>query len=150
MAALASLICGFVFGWGLLISGMTQTSKVLGFLDVLGAWDPTLIVVMASGLIVSAVGFALMRRLQQPYLAPQPYWSSNSHIDSPLIVGAAIFGIGWGMVGLCPGPALLNLATLSAPVIVFVAAMAAGMLLHDLWWSTQTAPWRARGAIADG
>ena len=133
MPALAALLCGFVFGWGLLISGMTQTTKVLGFLDVLGAWDPTLLVVMASALIVTAAGFALMQRRGRPYLAEQAYWSNNAMIDAPLVTGAAIFGVGWGLVGLCPGPALVNLATLSLPVIMFVAAMAAGMILHDLW-----------------
>jgi uncharacterized membrane protein YedE/YeeE len=133
MPMFAALACGFIFGWGLLISGMTQTTKVLGFLDVLGAWDPTLLVVMASALIVAGAGFALMRRRGRPYLAAQAYWSNNATIDTPLVAGAAIFGVGWGLVGLCPGPALVNLATLSLPVIVFVAAMAAGMLLHDLW-----------------
>ena len=133
MPMLAALLCGFIFGWGLLISGMAQTSKVLGFLDVLGSWDPTLAVVMAAALMVSGAGFALMRRRERPYLAAQSYWSSNATIDTSLVAGSAIFGVGWGLVGLCPGPALVNLATLSLPVIVFVAAMAAGMILHDLW-----------------
>ena len=134
MPLLAALLCGFVFGWGLLISGMAQTTKVLGFLDLFGgAWDPSLAVVMAAALIVSGAGFALMRRRERPYLGGQTYWSNNATIDAPLIAGAAIFGVGWGLVGLCPGPALVNLATLSAPVIAFVAAMAAGMILHDLW-----------------
>jgi uncharacterized membrane protein YedE/YeeE len=150
MPALASLACGFVFGWGLLISGMMQPAKVLGFLDVLGPWDPTLLVVMAAALVVSAAGFAILQRRGRPYLAPQSYWSSNTVIDPPLIAGAALFGIGWGLVGLCPGPALVNLATLSAPVIVFVAAMAAGMLMHDLWWTRQVARWSPHSTAADG
>jgi uncharacterized membrane protein YedE/YeeE len=151
MAMLAPLICGFVFGWGLLISGMTDTTKVLGFLDLFGAWDASLAVVMAAALIVSGAGFALMRRRAKPYLAAQTYWSSNTVIDTPLIAGSAIFGIGWGLVGLCPGPALVNLATLSLPVIVFVVAMAAGMALHDFWARRRSLGWTARPpAAADG
>ena len=152
MPALVALLCGFIFGWGLLISGMTDTTKVLGFLDVLGAWDPTLAVVMAAALVVSGAGFALMRQRERPYLAAQTYWSSNATIDTPLVAGSAIFGVGWGLVGLCPGPALVNFATLSLPVIVFVAAMAAGMLLHDFWQArrhvTPTTP--ASATAADG
>jgi uncharacterized membrane protein YedE/YeeE len=134
MPALAALLCGFIFGWGLLISGMAQTTKVLGFLDLFGgAWDPSLAVVMAAALVVSGTGFALMRRRERPYLAGQTYWSANSRIDAPLVAGSAVFGVGWGLVGLCPGPALVNVATLAAPVIVFVAAMAAGMAAFDTW-----------------
>jgi uncharacterized membrane protein YedE/YeeE len=150
MLMLAAFVCGFVFGWGLLISGMTQTTKVLGFLDVLGAWDPTLLVVMASALIVSGIGFALMRRRGRPYLAEQAYWSNNAMIDAPLLMGAAIFGVGWGLVGLCPGPALVNLVTLSAPVIVFGAAMAAGMILHDLWQMRHKLVSAGSAVVSDG
>jgi uncharacterized membrane protein YedE/YeeE len=149
MPTIAALACGFLFGWGLLISGMTQTTKVLGFLDVAGAWDPTLAVVMASALIVSGIGFALMRRRGRPYLAARVDWSSNTSVDTPLLAGAAIFGIGWGLVGLCPGPALVNLATLSLPVIVFVAAMASGMVLHDAWQMRREFA-SARTATSDG
>jgi hypothetical protein len=151
MPILAALISGYIFGWGLLISGLTQTTKVLAFLDVFGAWDPSLLVTMAAALIVSAAGFAVMRWRQRPYLAAQAYWSSNATIDTPLVAGAAIFGVGWGLVGLCPGPALFNLATLSLPVIVFVAAMAAGMILHDIWQMRREMLRRQPGtATADG
>jgi uncharacterized protein len=132
---LASLISGLVFGLGLLISGMMQPAKVLGFLDVFGAWDPTLAVVMAAALAVASVGFALTRRRAAPLYATQSAWPTVTDIDRPLMAGALMFGIGWGMVGLCPGPALENLATLSPRVIVFVIAMAAGMLLHGMWQS---------------
>jgi uncharacterized membrane protein YedE/YeeE len=121
--ALASLACGLVFGWGLLISGMTQPQKVLGFLDVLGPWDPTLLFVMAGALAVTAIGYALARRRPRPVLATHTLWPTRSEIDRPLVV----------VVGLCPGPALENLATLSPRVIVFVLAMAAGMVVQDLW-----------------
>lgn len=130
---LASFICGLVFGAGLLISGMTQTEKVLGFLDFFGAWDATLVFVMAGAVAVASVGFALAKRRGAPLLAAQSLWPTRRDIDAPLVTGAALFGIGWGLVGLCPGPALVNLAGLSLPVIVFVAAMAAGMLSFEAW-----------------
>jgi uncharacterized membrane protein YedE/YeeE len=138
MPALASLLCGFIFGAGLVISHMVQTTKVLGFLDVFGiasgTWDPSLIVVMAAGLLVTGIGFALIRP-HAPVFAPRGLWPSATDIDRPLLTGAALFGIGWGLVGLCPGPAIADLATLSPSVIVFVIAMAAGMAAHDLWQS---------------
>src|ERR1700730_13144115 len=134
MPVLASLICGFTFGWGLTISGMIQPAKVLGFLDVFGipsgAWDPSLAVVMAAGLAVAGIGYALARR-RPPLFAEESLWPTKKGIDRPLIAGALLFGVGWGLVGLCPGPAIANLATLTTPVIVFVVAMAVGMLLHD-------------------
>jgi uncharacterized protein len=133
MLMIASLLCGLIFGAGLLISGMVQPTKVLAFLDVFGAWDPSLAVVMAAALAVSIPGFRLARGNARPILAPQGFWPTRNDIDRPLLAGAALFGIGWGLVGLCPGPALESLATLSPGVFVFVAAMAAGMILNDLW-----------------
>ena len=138
MPALASLLCGFIFGAGLVISRMVQTTKVLGFLDVFGipsgTWDPSLIVVMAAGLVVTGIGFALIRP-RTPIFAPKGFWPTATDIDRPLLAGAALFGIGWGLVGLCPGPAIADLATLSPGVFVFVIAMAIGMAAHDLWQS---------------
>ena|ERR1700712_782796 len=133
MRFIAPLLCGLIFGAGLLISGMVQPTKVLGFLDIFGAWDPSLAVVMAAALAVSVPGFMLAKQRPQPWLAKQYFWPSKSEIDMPLVTGAALFGIGWGLVGLCPGPALESLATLSPSVIVFVIAMAAGMALHEGW-----------------
>jgi uncharacterized membrane protein YedE/YeeE len=130
---LASFLCGLVFGAGLLISGMTQTGKVLGFLDIFGAWDATLAFVMAGAVAVASIGFALARRRGTPILAAQLSWPTRKDIDAPLVIGAILFGIGWGLVGLCPGPALVNLASLSLPVIAFVVAMAAGMLGYEAW-----------------
>ncbi len=131
MPLIAAFICGLVFGIGLVISGMTQTTKVLGFLDILGTWDPTLAIVMASALIVSIPGFWLANRSARPLLAEIRYLPTKTVIDRPLVIGAIMFGVGWGLVGLCPGPALANLATLSPQVILFVIAMAAGILLRD-------------------
>ncbi len=151
MFVFVSLACGFIFGLGLLISGMVNPAKVLGFLDIMGAWDPSLAVVMAAALAVSYVGFAIAKRRDRPLLAPQSLWPTKSDIDSPLVIGSALFGIGWGLVGLCPGPALENLATLSPGVIVFVVAMAAGMVGHDVWQRKRADLNRVRGeATADG
>lgn len=147
MLIVASLACGLLFGTGLLVSGMVRPEKVLGFLDVFGAWDPSLAVVMVAALAVSVPGFMLARRRARPVLAPRSFWPTATALDRPLVVGAALFGIGWGLVGLCPGPALENLATLSMPVIVFVVAMAAGMILHGLRTKLRDA--MVRGALAD-
>jgi uncharacterized protein len=133
MAILAPLFCGLIFGAGLLISGMVQPTKVLGFLDIFGAWDPSMAVVMMAALAVSAPGFVLASRRGPPLFAGQRFPPGKTQIDPPLVAGAALFGVGWGLAGLCPGPALESLATLSPGVIVFVAAMAGGMALHDLW-----------------
>jgi uncharacterized protein len=133
MLIFASFGCGLVFGLGLLISGMTEPDKVLGFLDFFGAWDATLAFVMAGAVIVAGAGFALARRRSAPLFAAKFSWPSRSDIDAPLVAGSVLFGIGWGLSGICPGPALVNLAGLTAPMIVFVAAMVLGMLGYELW-----------------
>ena len=130
----ASLICGLIFGVGLVISGMSQPAKVLGFLDLLGKWDPTLLFVMASAVAVSALGFAFAKRRGAPILGNASAAQLRKEIDRPLVVGAILFGIGWGIAGLCPGPAFVNLLSSLPALIVFVAAMFAGMALHDVWW----------------
>jgi uncharacterized membrane protein YedE/YeeE len=151
MPMIASLLCGLIFGAGLLISGMVQPTKVLGFLDIFGAWDPSLAVVMVAALAVAVPGFMLVNGRSRPLLAARSLWPTKRDIDSPLIIGAALFGVGWGLVGLCPGPALESLATLSLPVIVFVIAMAGGMALHDYWQKPQpTIRNQAAVANADG
>jgi uncharacterized protein len=137
MPIFAALVSGLVFGLGLAISGMTQPTKVLGVLDVLGiasgTWDPTLAFVMIGALAVAAPGFLLARSRAQPLFAPAAAWPSRRDIDPPLIAGAVLFGIGWGLVGLCPGPAIANLAMLSSRIVAFVIAMAIGMLARDFW-----------------
>jgi uncharacterized membrane protein YedE/YeeE len=143
MPVVASLVCGFVFGWGLTVSGMIQPAKVLGFLDLFGIpsgfWDPSLAVVMAAGLTVASIGYALVRR-RPPLFEKKSLWPTKKDIDQPLVFGALLFGVGWGLVGLCPGPALANLATLSLPVAIFVMAMALGMLVHDFWLARAAEP----------
>jgi uncharacterized membrane protein YedE/YeeE len=116
---------------------MVQPTKVLGFLDIFGAWDPSLAVVMVAALAVSTPGFMLANGRSRPLLTARSFWPTKREIDSPLIVGAALFGIGWGLVGLCPGPVLESLATLSPGIIAFAAAMAGGMALHDVWQKPQ-------------
>jgi uncharacterized protein len=148
MRMMASLLCGLVFGAGLLISGMVQPTKVLGFLDIFGAWDPSLAVVMAAALAVSVPGFMLANGRARPLLAAKSFWPTRRDIDRPLVVGAALFGVGWGLVGLCPGPALESLATLSPGIIVFLAAMTGGMALHDFRQNAQPKI-RSEGVLAD-
>ena len=155
MLIVASLVCGFIFGFGLLISGMTQPSKVLGFLDIFGIrtgnWDPSLAVVMAAALAVSGVGYWLVQQRPQPVLAPKFDIPSKTAIDTPLVAGSALFGVGRGLARLCPGPALENLATLSPPLIVFCVAMVAGMVAHDQWYAKRpAAPPSGALAGADG
>jgi uncharacterized protein len=156
MRSLASLLCGYVFGWGLFISGMIRPEKILGFLDVLaiprGNWDPSLAIVMAAALLVTSAGYALARR-RVPIFEQQNQWPAQPRIDRPLVAGAALFGIGWGLVGLCPGPAIENLASLSPGIVVFVVAMAVGTLAHDRWYARSTAPEAvslAHATAADG
>jgi uncharacterized protein len=147
MPVLASLLCGFVFGCGLVVSGMIQPTKVLGFLDVFGIpsgnWDPSLAVVMAAGLMVAGIGYAVVRR-RPPLFEKESLWPTKTDIDRCLLSGALLFGIGWGLVGLCPGPAIVNLATLSVPVVVFVIAMGIGTLTHDLWLARAAVPTLSR------
>jgi len=156
MRAVASLVCGFIFGWGLFISGMILPEKVLGFLDIFaiptGNWDPSLAVVMAAALAVTGAGYALARR-RAPVFETRNQWPTQTAIDRPLVVGAVLFGIGWGLVGLCPGPAIVNLASLSPGIIVFVVAMAVGTIAHDHWYARSVAPdarTLATAGVADG
>ena len=128
----ATFACGLLFGAGLMISGMTDPTKVLGFLDLFGAWDATLALVMAGAVAVSSVGFAIARRRGAPVMAERSFWPTRTDIDAQLLIAGGLFGVGWGLVGLCPGPALVNLVGLSLPVIAFVVAMAIGMVGYDV------------------
>ncbi|MEY9180544.1 DUF6691 family protein [Bradyrhizobium sp. USDA 313] len=128
---LASFGCGLLFGIGLLVSGMNDPLKVLGFLDIFGAWDATLAFVMAGAVAVSSSGFALAKRRGRPMLTDANLWPTRAEIDWQLLVGGTIFGLGWGLVGLCPGPALVDLAGFGLPIVAFVAAMGAGTLSFE-------------------
>ena len=124
-------LAGGLFGAGLIVSGMTQPARVIGFLDVTGAWDPSLAFVMASAVLICAVAFPwIQTRRSQPWFDTRfhvPPGGRAGVIDRPLIVGAALFGIGWGLGGLCPGPGIVAAASGSLPGLVFAAAMVAGM-----------------------
>ncbi|HTQ43054.1 MAG TPA: DUF6691 family protein [Polyangiaceae bacterium] len=123
--------CGALFALGLTISGMTHPSKVLAFLDFAGAWDPSLALVMASGVLVNVLFFRVALRRGAPLLGGTFALPSRQSIDARLVGGAAVFGVGWGLGGFCPGPAVVSVAGGAAPVIVFVVAMVVGMALHD-------------------
>lgn len=127
---LIALLCGLLFGAGLNLSRMTDPAVVQGFLDVTGDWNPALAFVMAGALIPSAIAFTLSRRMRRPVMAGHFAIPAPARIDRKLLTGAVLFGLGWGLVGLCPGPALANLHAGDWPVLVFVAAMAAGMALQ--------------------
>ena len=133
MKALATALgAGFLFGIGLWVSGMANPKKVLGFLDVTGEWDASLLLVMGGAVAVTVVAFRFILKRKKPFLDETFKIPERKDIDFPLVAGAAIFGIGWGIAGYCPGPALTALSTLSNESIVFVVAMLAGGLLHKL------------------
>lgn len=129
--ALIALLAGLLFGAGLALGGMTNPAKVVGFLDVGGRWDPSLAFVMGSALLVTFPVFAWVRRASRPLLAERFQLPTKRDLDPQLLIGAALFGIGWGIAGLCPGPAIANLAAGSPEVLLFVVAMVAGMWLRD-------------------
>jgi uncharacterized membrane protein YedE/YeeE len=128
MRALIASLCGLIFGAGLAISGMTNPAKVLAFLDVFGAWDPTLAFVMGAALAVSAAGYLVVRGRDRAWLGDAFAIPTRRDLDPALVGGAALFGVGWGLVGLCPGPALANLSRGSLEIWVFVGAMLVGIV----------------------
>lgn len=143
---LVALGSGVVFGLGLAVSQMIDPAKVLGFLDVAGAWDPSLAFVMAGALLVMGVAWRVQARRVIVSAQPAP----RRGIDAPLVAGALVFGAGWGLVGYCPGPAIASLALLSAEPVLFVLAMLAGMQLYRFWdrWQARRAGASAREAEA--
>lgn len=133
MAILMQFVIGLVFGLGLIISGMSNPAKVLNFLDVggipAGTWDASLAFVMAGAVAVAFIGFNRVLRLARPFFATRFYVPTRTDINPRIVVGSAIFGLGWGMAGFCPGPALTALGFGSASAFIFVAAMCVGMVL---------------------
>lgn len=146
MQILTALFCGAIFGLGLSLSGMLDPARVRGFLDVGGAWDPSLAFVLGGAVIVAFAGMAVRRRLPQPAFDDSFHLPATTPIDTRLILGSAIFGIGWGMAGLCPGPALASLSVGLAPIVLFVGTMLAGMIIHDRLVPKPMAPARVIGA----
>ena len=128
----AALVSGALFGFGLAMSGMTDPRRVLGFLDLFGAFDPTLLFVLGGAVMTTAVLFRFVLRRGSPVLASTFQLSNLRHIDGRLLGGAALFGVGWGIAGYCPGPALAGLGIGSLEALWFVPAMIVGMLLHRL------------------
>ena len=128
---ISEFLVGLVFGLGLLLSGMTEPGKVQGFLDLAGAWDPSLAFVMGGAVLVGLGAFALARRRTQTFLGGALQLPKSGEIDRRLLVGALLFGAGWGLAGFCPGPALVTAAMLEPKALLFVAAMLAGMALYE-------------------
>ena len=129
-AIVPASVAGVIFGAGLALSDMVNPARVLGFLDIAGTWDPTLAFVMGAAVVASAIGFAFSRRLHAPLFGKSFFIPENRRLDSQLIGGAALFGIGWGLVGFCPGPAIAGLIYGIWQPWLFVAAMTAGMVLQ--------------------
>lgn len=132
MPLVTSFLTGLVFGLGLILSGMANPAKILGFLDLAGAWDPSLAFVMAGAIAVGIVAFAVARKRAVSYLGVEMKLPAARHIDLRLVSGSLLFGIGWGIAGFCPGPALVALGMGLPKALVFVSAMLLGMGLFEL------------------
>jgi len=132
MRAFVSFVVGLIFAIGLGISGMTQTHVVRGFLDLFGDWNPALIGVMGGAIVVHSILFALITRRSSPLLDSNFHLPTRRDLDWKLIAGSAIFGLGWGWAGICPGPGLVAMTSFQAPIIAFVLAMLAGMAVFKL------------------
>lgn len=124
-----ALVSGIIFALGLCVSEMINPTRVIGFLDVFGRWDATLLLVMAAAVTVAGIGFPLVARRAKPILADKFVVPEKTDIDLRLITGSVLFGVGWGLAGLCPGPAIAALASMSPPILMFVAAMIGGQWL---------------------
>ena len=132
MYIFSSLLAGLLFGFGLILSGMADPAKVLGFLDLAGRWDPSLGLVMAGAIAVGFFAFAFSKRRTSSFLGTEIKMSSASHIDHRLVCGSLLFGIGWGIAGFCPGPALVALGMGESKALIFVASMVAGMGVFEI------------------
>lgn len=143
LAALAAGVAGLLFGLGLIVSGMADPAKVLGFLDLAGAWDPSLAFVMGGAIGVGVIAFARARKMQQALLGQPMQLPTATRIDRRLILGSLLFGVGWGIAGICPGPALVLLGEGERKGMVFVVAMLAGMVLFR--WLESRSRHRSQG-----
>lgn len=138
----AALASGLVFGFGLSLSGMLNPSRVKAFLDVFGAWDPSLAFVLGGAVVIAAIGVQVMKRMDGPLLDATFHLPEGRSIDTPLIMGSALFGLGWGIGGFCPGPAVASLSVASLKgdipqLFLFIISMLTGMAFHDRIWSRQ-------------
>ena len=134
---LVALTAGLLFGLGLAISGMLNPAKVQAFLDITGAWDPSLVFVLGAGFVVAFFGYRLAFAFGKPLLEGRLHLPVKTRIDRPLIAGSALFGVGWGLGGFCPGPAIAALSLGLAPAVVFVVAMLVGMVVHNRFVATR-------------
>jgi uncharacterized membrane protein YedE/YeeE len=145
-----ALLSGTLFGLGLAVSGMVNPAKVLAFLDVTGVWDPTLALVMIGALAVTMPAFRWVLQRRQPWFAADFALPTRTDLEPRLMSGAALFGVGWGIAGLCPGPAIAALVSGDSMVYAFVAAMLTGFLLHDWLAASGDSPPQARRGVDDG
>ncbi|MGZ9722058.1 YeeE/YedE family protein [Rhizobium miluonense] len=141
---LVSIVCGILFGVGLVVSDMVNPARVLAFLDVAGAWDPSLAFVMGGALVPSSIAYAIKRHRTRPTFDTQFNVLTSRRIDRSLVSGAVLFGLGWGLVGLCPGPAIASLVTGRWEAVLFAAAMLVGMFAYRTVSSRQNVPLRVR------
>lgn len=132
MQILMALIAGLTFGIGLIVSGMTNPAKVIGFLDLAGKWDPSLAFVMGGAILVGVVAFGFARKRERSLLGAVMRLPTATHIDRRLVLGSLAFGAGWGLAGYCPGPALASLASGGVKPVIFTLAMLAGMALFEV------------------
>lgn len=132
MQIMTAFVTGFIFGLGLILAEMTNPAKVIGFLDIFGNWDPSLALVMASALIVTATAFKMIRKNKQTFFGQQMHLPAGSNIDHKLIIGSLIFGVGWGLAGYCPGPSLTSVLQGGYQPLVFVVSMIAGMGIFEI------------------
>lgn len=128
-----ALFVGILFGVGLAISGMTSPHKVIGFLDIFGQWDPSLIFVMVGAIIVNGLSYFFLKKRPRPLLNHQFHLPTLKVIDGKLIIGSVLFGVGWGLTGFCPGPALASLTTMDQTPILFVGSLVAGMAAFEIF-----------------
>ncbi len=129
---LTFLVSGILFGIGLVMSGMTNPQKVIGFLDVFGSWDYALVFVMGGAVFFNLVSFKFIKKLNRPKLGSSFSWPTKKDIDKNLIIGSALFGIGWGISGICPGPGIVNLVTLDLKALVFVVFLFIGIYIFKM------------------
>ncbi len=130
--SVSAFVCGLLFGLGLLMAGMANPAKVLGFLDIAGLWDPSLALVMVGGIIVAFIAFTISKKMPQSLLNTKFNWPDATAITRPLLIGSILFGLGWGLAGLCPGPALVLAGSGAIEGLIFVVFMLIGFRLADL------------------
>ena len=130
---LSEFLVGLIFGMGLLLSGMTNPSKVIGFLDITGMWDPSLVMVMGGAIFVGFFAFAFIKKRTVNFLGGALHLPKSDQIDKPLMIGASLCGIGWGLAGFCPGPAIVSMAQGQDKALIFVLSMLLGMIVFEVF-----------------